>query len=270
MRKHHRKVLLTLISIILLLAVAACGKKEGANASAESEKKVLKVGTTGLVYPFSFKENDKLQGFDVEVIEKVAENLGYEIQWQLADFSGLMGQLESGKIDTVANQVAVNAERQEKFNFTGPYAYDGTQILVREDNNEIQSVEDLKGKTVAAVLGSNHAKNLETADTSGEVKIKTYEAHDGTLHEVEFGRVDAYVSGRNILSAELGKIDLPLKMVGEPITFQEVAFPFVKEEENDALIEEFNKVIDKLREDGTLKEISDKYFKEDITVEANN
>lgn len=265
MRKHHRKVLLTIISMILLLAVAACGKKEG--ASADSENKVLKVGTTGLVYPFSFKENDKLQGFDVEVMEKVGEKLGYEIQWQLSDFSGLMGQLESGKIDTVANQVAVNAERQEKFNFTGPYAYDGTQILVREDNNDIQSVEDLKGKTVAAVLGSNHAKNLENADTSGEVKIKTYEAHDGTLHEVEFGRVDAYVSGRNILSAELGKVDLPLKMVGEPITFEQVAFPFVKKEENNVIIEEFNKAIQELREDGSLKEISDKYFKEDITVE---
>ena len=271
MRKHHRKVLLTLFSIILLLAVAACGKKdEGTSTSAEAEEKVLKVGTTGLVYPFSFKENDTLQGFDVEVMEKVAEKLGYEIQWQLSDFSGLMGQLETGKIDTVANQVAVNAERQEKFNFTGPYAYDGSQILVREDNNDVQSVEDLKGKTVAAVLGSNHAKNLENADTSGEVNIKTYEAHDGTLHEVEFGRVDAYVSGRNILSAELGKIDLPLKMVGEPITIEQVAFPFVKKEENDALIEEINKAIDELREDGSLKEISDKYFEDDITVEPSN
>ena len=266
MNRTIHKGLFTIISILLLLTLSACGKTS--DASPESEKKVLRVGSTGLVYPFSFKEGDKLQGFDVEVIEKIADNIGYEIEWTLTDFSGLMGHLESDKIDTVANQVAVTEVREEKFDFSEPYAYDGSQVIIKEDNTEINSLEDLKGKTVAAVLGSNHAANLEKLDTTNEIDIKTYEAHNGMLNEVDFGRVDAYVNGKNILLAEIKKSGLPLKIVGEPISYDKVAFPFLKNSKNPELLEEFNKSLIELREAGILKELSEKYFMEDVTVET--
>jgi putative amino-acid transport system substrate-binding protein len=265
MKRMLDKGLFAIMAVLLLLALSACNNSE--NASAENEGKVLKVGSTGLVYPFSFKEGEKLQGFDIEVVEKIADKLGYEIDWQLTDFSGLMGQLESGKLDTVANQVAVTAVREEKFNFSEAYAYDGTQIIVKNDNNDIKSVEDLKGKKVASVLGSNHAANLEGLDFANEIDIKTYEAHDGMLNELDFGRIDAYANGKNILLAEIEKSGLPLKAVGDPISKERVAFPFVKDDKNDELIEAFNQALAELREDGTLKELSEKYFKEDVTVE---
>lgn len=264
MKRNLNKGLVAIIAVLLLLSLSACSNSK--NATPESDGKVLKVGSTGLVYPFSFKEGDKLEGFDIEVVEKIADKMGYEIEWQLTDFSGLMGQLESGKLDTVANQVAVTAVREEKFDFSEAYAYDGTQIIVKNDNNDIKSVEDLKGKKVAAVLGSNHAANLEEQDNANEIDIKTYEAHDGMLNELDFGRIDAYVNGKNILLAEIEKCGLPLKTVGDPISNDKVAFPFVKDNKNDKLIEEFNQALADLQEDGTLKELSEKYFKEDVTV----
>ena len=254
---------LVVLFAAMLAVLAACG---GGDQSEGKDEKVLKVGATGQSYPFAYKDNGKLVGFDVEVTEAIAKKLGYKLDWQLSEFSGLMGQLTSGKLDTVSNQVAITDERKQTFNFTDTYAYAGTQIIVKKDNNDIKGLDDLKGKTVAAVLGSNHAKNLESKDPDKKINIKTYETQDGVLNEVANGRVDAYVNGRSVLLAQIEKTGLPLKIVGNPIVYEEVGYPFAKDEKHDKLREEFNKAIKELREDGTLKKLSEKYFKDDVTV----
>ncbi|GAB7195905.1 hypothetical protein OS31_28170 [Dickeya oryzae] len=84
------------------------------NTSTQTQSNVLRVGTTGQSYPGSYKENGTLVGYDVEVAETIAHKLGYQIAWTTADFSGLMGQLEAGKLDTVANNFVKTTERQKK------------------------------------------------------------------------------------------------------------------------------------------------------------
>ena len=262
-RTHSITLALGLTAII---ALSACGNGDSSTEGG-SEDKVLKVGATGQSYPFAYKEGDTLQGFDVEVIEHVADKIGYDVDWTLMEFSGVMGQLQAGKLDTVANQVAVTEERKELYDFSDTYSYAGTQIVVAEDNNEIKGLDDLAGKEVAAVLGSNHAKNLESKDPDGEINIRTYETQEGTLNDVALGRVDAYVNGRSVLLAQLELNDLPLKLVGDPIVYEEVGFPFSKDDTE--LREEVNQALDELREDGTLTELSEKYFKDDVSVPIN-
>ena len=267
MRKY-----LVLILGALLLFVAACGSKDDSasneNESGDSseEVKVIKAGSTGQSYPNGYKEGEDLVGFDVEVLETIAENLGYEVEWVLTDFSGLMGQLESKRIDTVANAVAVTDERKEKYNFSEAYSFAGVQIVTHEDNDDINNLEDVKGKTISGVLGSNNVKNLENYDTEGEIEIRTYETREGAMNDALNNRVDGYVNARSSLLAEIQKGDLPLKFVGDPILYESIAFPFAKDEKGEELLELFNKEIEKLHEDGTLTKISEKYFKEDITV----
>jgi putative S-methylcysteine transport system substrate-binding protein len=268
-----KKILVLMISLLLLI-LAACGNnnnnqgKEESNATS-NEQKVIKVGATGQSYPNAYQENGKLVGFDVEVIETVAKNLGYTIEWTLSDFSGLMGQLEAKKIDTVANAVGVTPEREEKYNFTEPYAYAGAQIVTHKDNTDINSLEDLKGKTVSGVLGSNNVKNLQKYDKKGEIKIRTYETRDGAMNDAINKRVDGYINARSTLLAEIEKRDLPFKFVGDPVAYESVAFPFAKNDAGTQFQKAFNDEIKKLREDGTLTKISEKYFKEDITVKSN-
>ncbi|PTM56560.1 amino acid ABC transporter substrate-binding protein (PAAT family) [Desmospora activa DSM 45169] len=256
----RRKGWLVGLLTVMALVVTACGQ------SASGDEKVLRVGATGQSYPFAYKEGEELKGFDVEVMEAVADKLGYELEWQLTEFSGLMGQLEAGKLDTIANQVAVTEERKEKYNFTDPYAYAGSQIVVKEDNKTINSVDDLAGKTVAAVLGSNHAKNLEKQDPDKKIKIRTYETQEGTLNDVAYGRVDAYVNARSVLIAQIEKSELPLRLAGDPFVYEEVALPFKKDEAHDEMREKVDQALAELREDGTLQTLSEKYFKDDVTV----
>jgi putative S-methylcysteine transport system substrate-binding protein len=263
-----RKIAL-IISMALLLFLAACGgtneqSNDSGNSEKSEEKKVIRAGSTAQSYPNGYEEDGKLIGFDVEVFEKVAANLGYEVEWVKSDFAGLMGQLETGKINTVANFVAVTAERKEKYNFSEPYAYAGAIIVTHKDN-DFDSLEDLKGKTVSGVLGSNNVKNLQNFDP--EIIPKTYETRDGAMNDAINKRVDGYVNSKSSLIAEIAKGDLPLKFVGDPFVYEDIAFPFVKTEEGEKLSKEFNTEIQKLREDGTLTELSKKYFSgEDITV----
>ncbi|WP_152656907.1 transporter substrate-binding domain-containing protein [Oceanobacillus sp. CFH 90083] len=261
-----KKLVLLLGSIVLLTALAACGGgADGSTEEANGDNRVLRAGSTAQSYPNGYEEDGKLVGYDVEVLEKVAENLGYEVEWVTTDFSGLMGQLETGRIDTVANFVAVTEERSEAYHFSVPYAYAGATIVTHEDN-DFTDLEQFKGRTVSGVLGSNNIKNLEEFDP--EIETRTYETRDGAMNDAINNRVDGYVNSRSALIAEIELGDLPLKFVGDPFVYEDISFPFQQNEEGEALRDEFNEEIENLREDGTLREISEKYFAgEDISVQ---
>ncbi|WP_455011415.1 amino acid ABC transporter substrate-binding protein [Haemophilus parahaemolyticus] len=253
----------TLVAATFILA--GCDEKQAETAKAEATNKVLKVGSTGQSYPNGFKQEGKLVGFDVETTEAIAKELGYTVEWTTAEFSGLMGQLDSGRLDTVANAVAITDARKAKYHFTQPYSYYGSQIVTHKDNADINTYEDLKGKTISGVLGSNHLKNLQKQFPNDEVNVKTYETRDGAMYDLVYQRVDGYVNSKPILLAEIKRGNLPFKLVGEPLVIEEVGFPFEKNEKGEKLSQEFNQAIQKLKENGTLKSLSIKYYGEDIT-----
>lgn len=257
-----KKVTLSVLALTTAFLVAGCDSGK----SGSEQGKVLKVGSTGQSYPSGFKQDNKLVGFDVEVTETIAKDLNYKVEWVTADFSGLMGQLEARKLDTVANVVAITPARQEKYNFAQPYSYYGSQIVTHKDNTDINTLADLKGKTVAGVLGSNHVNNLKKAFADGSVNIRTYETRDGAMNDALSKRVEGYVNSRPILLAEINKRNLPFKLVGEPLVIEEVSFPFHKDENGDALRKQFDAELTKMREDGRLKALAEKYFGEDISV----
>src|SRR5699024_1947688 len=131
-----KKIFGVFISILVIGIIAACGNSstsdentEEENTQEEESEKVLRAGSTAQSYPNGYEEDGELVGFDVEVFETIADNLGYSVEWVKADFAGLMGQLETGRIDTIANVVAITPERLEAYNFTEPYSYAGVTIV---------------------------------------------------------------------------------------------------------------------------------------------
>jgi putative S-methylcysteine transport system substrate-binding protein len=258
------KKISTLLSATLLTSLALIGCDNKSNDQA-TKQNIIKVGSTGQSYPNGYKQDDKLVGFDVEVTQAIAQELGYQVEWVIAEFGGLMGQFDSGRLDTVANAVAITPARQDKYDFSNTYSFYGSQIVTHKDNKDINKLSDFKNKTIAGVLGSNHINNLKKAFPNNDVTIKTYETRDGAMYDTEYQRVDGYVNSKPILLAEIKRKNLPFKLVGEPITIEQVAFPFSKDEKGQALREKFNQAIEKLRANGTLKNLSIKYFGEDIT-----
>jgi putative S-methylcysteine transport system substrate-binding protein len=254
-----------LLSALLLTSLALIGCDNKSNHQV-TEQNVIKVGSTGQSYPNGYKQDGNLVGFDVEVTEAIANELGYKVEWIIAEFGGLMGQFDSGRLDTIANAVAVTDARQAKYDFSNTYSLYGSQVVTHKDNNDIKQLSDFKSKTIAGVLGSNHINNLKKAFPNNEITIKTYETRDGAMYDTEYRRVDGYVNSKPILLAEIKRKNLPFKLVGEPITIEQVAFPFSKDEKGQALRKKFNQAIEKLRTNGTLKNLAIKYFGEDITL----
>lgn len=231
--------------------------------AAAQEAQTLRVGMSGGYFPFTFVKQDVLQGFEVDVMNAVGEETGLDVEFETMSFSGLVGALDAGRIDTIANQITITPEREAKFAFTQPYVYDGAQVVVREGNDEVAGVEDLRGRTVAVNLGSNFEQLLRELPFADEVEIKTYESN--IAQDTALGRVDAFVMDRVSSAQLIQESPLPLALAGKPFSEIRNALPFRNDEAGTALRDEVDAALTTLRENGTLTEISQKWFGTDIT-----
>jgi len=236
----------------------------GAAGLAQADEHAIKVGMSGGYFPFTFVEQDKLQGFEVDVLTAVAEEMGVEVEFVTANFSGLFGMLESGRIDTIANQITITEERAAKYAFTEPYVYDGAQVVVKAGNEAIEGVEDLKGKTVAVNLGSNYEQLLNELPYADEIDIRTYESN--IEQDTALGRVDAFVMDRVSASQVIKEKPLPLALAGQPFSEIRNALPFRDTEADRELRDRVDAALATLRESGELRAISEQWFGTDITT----
>lgn len=257
-----RRLLVVSMVLAVVLVVAACGS----NPSKEVGNNVIKIGTSGGYHPFTFmNEEGKLDGFEIDVWNEIAKRIDYDIEFNTAAFSGLFGMLDTGKIDTISNQITITDQRKEKYLFPVPYVYSGAQLIVKKGNNGITSLEDLKGKKVGVSLGSNYEQLIREYDRNNEIEVITYEDFIGSLQDVAIGRIDAVVNDKLAGVINIKESGLDLQLAGEPVHPLENSFPFVNNEENRVLIDKVNKAIEEMRVDGSLAEISDKWFEVDIT-----
>ena len=244
---------------IALAAVALAATLGAARAE------TLDVGMSGGYFPFTFVKLDELQGFEVDFINAIAEETGDEVNFVTMSFSGLVGALESGRIDTIANQITITPEREAKFVFSQPYVFDGAQVVVKAGNAQsIGGPEDLSGKTVAVNLGSNFEQLLNDLPNADEIDIRTYESN--IAQDTALGRVDAFVMDRVSSAQLIAESPLPLALAGKPFSEIRNALPFRDDEEGRALRDRIDAAITTLKDNGTLTEISEKWFGTDITL----
>ncbi|WP_394155141.1 amino acid ABC transporter substrate-binding protein [Loktanella salsilacus] len=244
---------LTITALALSATVSAAGAE------------TLNVGMSGGYFPFTFVKLDELQGFEVDFINAIAAETGDDVNFVTMSFSGLIGALETGKIDTIANQITITPEREAKFAFSQPYVFDGAQIVVKKGNEEsITSVDDLSGKTVAVNLGSNFEQLLNELPNAAEIDIRTYESN--IAQDTALGRVDAFVMDRVSSAQLIAESPLPLAFAGKPFSEIRNALPFRNDDEGVELRDRFDAAITTLKENGTLADISQKWFGTDISV----
>ncbi|MFC5079102.1 putative amino-acid-binding protein YxeM precursor [Vibrio thalassae] len=245
----------------LLTALALSATVSQAAYAATQQE--VKVGMSGRYFPFTFVKQDKLQGFEVDLWDEIGRRNGYNVEYVTANFSGLFGLLETGRINTISNQITMTDARKAKYLFADPYVVDGAQITVRKGNDSIQGIDDLAGKTVAVNLGSNFEQLLRSHDKDGKITIKTYDT--GIEHDVALGRADAFVMDRLSALELIKKTGLPLQLAGQPFETIENAWPFVNNDKGQKLQQEVNSALADMRADGTLAAISEKWFGADIT-----
>lgn len=241
-------------------AVLALGIALAAQGALAAE--VVKVGMSGQYFPFTFVKKDVLQGFEVDIWNEIGKRNDYQVEFVTSNFSGLFGLLESGRIDTISNQITITDERKAKYLFSDPYVVDGAQVVTRK-GSDINGLEDLAGKTVAVNLGSNYEQLLRAYDKDNKINIKTYDT--GIEQELMLGRIDAFVMDRVSSMALIKEHNLPFVHAGEAFETIENAWPLLNNEKGKRLQAEINKALAAMKADGTLKSISEKWFDGDIT-----
>lgn len=256
---------LTAILLALILALTVTAFAETDLLEDIQSRGSVTIATEGAWSPWTYHdESDALVGFDVEVARAVAEKLGVEADFVECPWESIFLGIDSGMYDIAANGVEITEDRAAKYDFSVPYAYLRTALIVRGDNEDITAFEDLNGKKTANSAGSTYALLAESYGASTD----TVSTLAQTLDLVLSGRVDA------TLNAELSFYDYMkehpdanLKIVALSEEASHVAIPVRKGEENAAFLAALNDAIDALRADGTLKAISEKYFETDITAE---
>ena len=250
-----------MLASVLTMAVSAKGSDDLLETI--QERGTIIVGLEGDWAPWSYvDENDELTGYDVEVAKAIADKLGVEIQIVPGEWDGLFAGMDAGRYDMVVNGVEVTEERADKYDFSTPYAYIRTALIVKGDNDSIKTFEDLKGKKTANSIASTYM-NLAESYGATCYGVSTL---DETLTMVLQGRVDATLNAIVSFTDYMAQHpDSNLKVVATTEDASNVAIPMRKGDETASLREAVNKAIDELREDGTLSELSTRFFGEDIS-----
>ncbi len=230
-------------------------------------KEVFTVGTEGVYAPFTYMdEKNNLTGYDVEVVKAIAKKLQAEVKFVPTPWDSMFLSLETKKFDLIANEIGKNPEREKKYLFSDSYLISGAQIIVKADKSGISTLDDLKGLKVGIGVGSNYAKLLEDANKDKKIDIKYYDGNMTTvLQDIVAGRIDATVNDRLTVGYNVKKLGLKVKLAGKPLALVPSFFVFRQGKEGEALKEQFNKALVELKKDGTLVDLSLKWFGADFT-----
>lgn len=277
MKNLNRLTALTLTAA-MAAALPACGgtaaASSGTAASADATaadllseiqaRGTITIAMEGTWAPWTYHdESDTLVGYDVEVGTKIAEKLGVEPQFVEGEWDGLLAGLDAGRYDIMVNGVDITEERSEKYDFSTPYAYNRTAVIVGSDNDTIHSLEDLKGKHTANTISSTYAQLAEQygAEVTGVDDLNQ------TFELLLSGRIDATLNAEMTYYDYMKEHpDAKAKIAVLTDDANKVAIPLRKGEDSASLREAVNKAIEEMRESGELKELSEKYFGTDIST----
>ncbi|MDD3114996.1 MAG: basic amino acid ABC transporter substrate-binding protein [Anaerovibrio sp.] len=247
-------LVLCMAALMALTALAAgCG-----GTQKSSDEKVLKVGTNADFAPFEFQdENGKeYQGFDMDLIRAVGEEMGYKVEISNVNFDGLIPALEAGNIDVAVSGMTINDERKQKVLFSDPYYKSGLSIVVAKDNTAINKFEDLKGKKVAVQIGTTSAAEVNKI---GGVEVKEFNSSADTFMELRAKGVDAVVNDRPVNDNYILKSgETNVKALPDLLTSEDYGIALSKQ--NGELQKKVNDALKKLHENGKYDEIFAKWF----------
>ena len=281
MKKNRIAALLLSLSLLGVTVLTGCSSQNNDQAAQPSasessqtetgsdllaqiqEKGEIVIAMEGTWAPWTYHdENDELVGYDVEVGKAIAEKLGVTATFVEGEWDGLLAGLDAGRYDIMVNGVGITPDRQEKYDFTTPYAYNRTAVIVRGDYNEIASMEDLNGKNTANTISSTYAEQAEAYGAT----VTGVDDLNQTIELLLAGRIDATLNAEVVFADyQNAHPEANIKIAAYSDDVEQVAIPVRKGADTATLLDAINQALAELDADGTLSELSVKYFGTDIS-----
>lgn len=264
MKKSYLSSLLTVLAVLALAVFAAgCGDSDDDSGGGDTGggSATLTVGSDIPYPPFEQGKPGNYTGYDVELMEAIAKNIGRTAEFQDTSFDTIFRDLAQGRFEAVASATTITDEREKTVDFTNPY-YLSEQALLVKEGSDIDSVEKLKGTTVGVQQGTTGEEFVEEDGEAGE--LRPYPQGPDAVSALKAGTVDVVVIdipvAENAVEASSG-----LEISAAIPTEEE--YGFVVPQDDEELLEEMNEALDELKEDGTFTTIYEKWFKRPPTDE---
>lgn len=262
-----KKVKLVLVAALACSMIAGCGGKTEEKKDAKASKpKVLRIATNATYVPFEFKDNkaqgkdSDYKGIEIDMVREVAKRLGMETKFENIPFNGIIPAILSKEVDLAATGMTMTKERAQKVSFAAPF-YESKLALVVPKSSAVKSATDLKGKRVAAMVGTTGAKYGK----ANGMDIKQFDTSADALLEMQTGNAPAAIVDKPVAeyyAALEGKGKGKVNVIVVPDSKSEL-LGFVMSKDNKDLQAKVNKTLAEMKKDGTYNKIYKKWFNVD-------
>lgn len=259
--KFAKSISCILAGVLTVFVLAGCGSSKTAEAD---QNKPLRVATNATFVPFEFKDNDQsseYKGFEMDLIRAIAKEMGRTIEYNNIPFSGIIPIIQQGDMDIAAAGMTMTKDRASKVLFSAPF-YESKLVILTPKNSGIQSINDLKGKTIAVQLGTTGA---DYAEAKGIVN-KQFDSNAEAIMELQVGGspaaiIDKPVADYFVSQDGKGKFDV----IPIPDTKSEY-LAFAMNKKDTELQKQVNAAMAKLKENGEYQKIYEKWFHSAVPI----
>jgi polar amino acid transport system substrate-binding protein len=256
-KKSLVSILLTSVMSIGLMA-GCSSSKDDKKADGGNEKYVIACDSK--FAPFSFEEDTKYKGIDVEILDAIAKEENFEYELKPMDFNGIIPGLTSNQLDGAIAAITITDERKNSLDFSDPYFESGLSVVVNKNNASINELNDLNGKDVSIKKGTAGAKFAEDNKDKYVLNLRYFDDSPSMFQAVENENADFLLEDYPVIAYKI-KVDsgAKLKIVGDKLDTVNYGFA-VKKDQNAELLNKFNEGLKKLKENGKYNEIVDQYI----------
>ena len=248
-----------LASVMSIGLMTGCGASKSDTGSGEGNKKYV-IACDSKFAPFSFEDNGKYKGIDVELLDAISKEENFEYELKPMDFNGIIPGLTANQLDGAIAAITITDERKQTLDFSDGYFVSGLSIVTNKDNTSINGVNDLNGKSVSIKKGTAGAKFAEDNESKYGLKLNYFEDSPSMFQAVENGNTDFLMEDYPVIAYKI-KVDsgAKLKIVGDKLDAVNYGFA-VKKGENQDLLKKFNEGLKKLKDNGKYDQIVGQYI----------
>ena len=256
-----KKILTVLLVLTMAVTFGACGGSKSAD-TAKDDTPVYKVAMEPTFPPFDTvdQETQELTGFDVDLMNAIAENQGFKLEWINMGFDGLIPALQAGNIDIIASGMNASDDRREKVDFSTTYYDSGLVVAVKAGNTAIKSVDDLtpdmKVGGQIGTTGADMATELYENGKIGEAKI--YNGLDVAVMDLQNGSIEALINDLPVTKSYMNAKPGTIEIVGDVLNAE--SYGFAVQKGNKELLDKINQGMQNLKDDGTFDKIYSKWL----------